>query len=141
MVLAGCLTGLSLTGCSSKGNSSDVGNDSSNTPEGKTKLKAIIVKHSLTKDVTQMKWLAEIEEKANVEIEWQQISADWDQKKSALFASGEIPDLLFNATSNSDFVQFNGLFEDLGPLIEKDAPNIQKMFSEHPELKNACYSN
>ncbi|ETT45606.1 ABC transporter substrate-binding protein [Paenibacillus sp. FSL P4-0338] len=135
LVLAGCLAGLSLTGCSSKGNSSDVGNDSSNTPEGKTKLKAIIVKHSLTKDVTQMKWLAEIEEKANVEIEWQQISADWDQKKSALFASGEIPDLLFNATSNSDFVQFNGLFEDLGPLIEKDAPNIQKMFSEHPELK------
>lgn len=89
-MLAGALAGLSLTGCSSKGNSPDAGNDGSNTPEGKTKLKAIIVKHSLTKDVTQMKWLAEIEEKANVEIEWQQISADWDQKKSALFASGEI---------------------------------------------------
>ncbi|MFD2875553.1 hypothetical protein ACFTAO_05515 [Paenibacillus rhizoplanae] len=115
MVLAGCLTGLSLTGCSSKGNSSDVGNDSSNTPEGKTKLKAIIVKHSLTKDVTQMKWLAEIEEKANVEIEWQQISADWDQKKSALFASGEIPDLLFNATSNSDFCTIQRVVRGSGP--------------------------
>ncbi|AIQ39553.1 ABC transporter substrate-binding protein [Paenibacillus sp. FSL R5-0912] len=132
--MTGCLIGAVLAGCS-KENSPDSTNTGTNSPAEKTKLKAIIVKHSLTKDVTQMKWLMDLEEKANVDIEWQQISADWDQKKSALFASGEIPDLLFNATQNSDFVQFNGLFEDMGPLIEKEAPNIQKMFSEHPELK------
>lgn len=133
-LFACCLVGATLTGCggASESSSNKNGNASSNEP---TKLTAIFVKHSLTKDVKDMKWLSDLEKKANVDIEWQQISADWDQKKSALFASGEIPDLLFNATKNSDFVQFNGLFEDLSPLIEKNAPNIQKMYSDHPELK------
>lgn len=36
-----------------------------------------------------MKWLMDLEEKANVDIEWQQISADWDQKKSALLQAGK----------------------------------------------------
>ena len=42
------------------------------------KLKALIISHPLTKDVTDMKWLQEIEEQANVEIEWEQIRADWE---------------------------------------------------------------
>lgn len=132
--LAGCLVGAALTGCGGESESSANSNGSASN-NGPTKLTAIIVKNSLTKDVNEMQWLSDLEKKANVDIEWQQISADWDQKKSALFASGEIPDLLFNATSNSDFVQFSGLFEDLSPLIEKDAPNIQKMYSDIPELK------
>ncbi|MRN53735.1 extracellular solute-binding protein [Paenibacillus monticola] len=133
-LLTGCIVIASLAGCSNT-NRSETSDPGTNTATKKTKLTAIFVKHSLTKDVNEMKWLTDLEEKANVEIEWQQISADWDQKKSALFASGEIPDLLFNATKNSDFVQFNGLFEDLSPLIDKSGTNIQKMFSEHPELK------
>ena len=102
---------------------------------GKVKLTALVNKHSLTKDLDEIEWLKEIEEKAGVEIEWQQISADWDQKKSAMFASGEIPDLLFNATADSDYVQYQGLFENLEPLIEENAPNIKEMFEEHPETK------
>ncbi|ULO09015.1 extracellular solute-binding protein [Paenibacillus sp. 19GGS1-52] len=133
-LLTGCIVIASLAGCSSS-NRSETSDPGTNNTTEKTKLTAIFVKHSLTKDVNEMKWLTDLEEKANVEIEWQQISADWDQKKSALFASGEIPDLLFNATKNSDFVQFNGLFEDLSPLIDKSGTNIQKMFSERPELK------
>ncbi|WP_375533101.1 extracellular solute-binding protein [Paenibacillus terreus] len=128
---------LVLAGCQS--NRADSGGEDSS---GKTKLTAVIVKHSLTKDVNQMKWLKDLEDRANVEIEWQQITADWDQKKSALFASGQVPDLLFNATTDSDFVQFNGLFEDMSALIEQEAPNVQKMFEEHPELKTlAAESN
>lgn len=134
VLLAGCLVGAALTGCGGKDESGADQNE--NASNGKpTKLTALFVKHSLTKDINEIQWLSDLEKKANVEIEWQQISADWDQKKSALFASGEIPDLLFNATKNSDFVQFGGLFEDLSPLIEKNAPNIQNMFSEHPDLK------
>ncbi|WP_232729984.1 type 2 periplasmic-binding domain-containing protein [Paenibacillus phocaensis] len=134
VLLTGCLVGAALTGCGGKDESGADQNE--NASNGKpTKLTALFVKHSLTKDINEMQWLSDLEKKANVEIEWQQISADWDQKKSALFASGEIPDLLFNATKNSDFVQFGGLFEDLSPLIEKNAPNIQNMFSEHPDLK------
>lgn len=98
----------------------------------KVKLTALFVKHSLTKDLNEMQWLTDLEEKCNVEVEWQQISADWDQKKSAMFASGEIPDLLFGATADSDYVQYNGLFEDMKPLIEQYAPNIKDMFNEVP---------
>lgn len=129
-LLAISMVSLVLAGCQS--NRTDSGEDGSS---GKTKLTAIIVKHSLTKDVNQMKWLKDLEDKANVEIEWQQITADWDQKKSALFASGQVPDLLLNATADSDFVQFNGLFEDMSSMIEQEAPNVKKMFDEHPELK------
>ncbi|ODM07203.1 extracellular solute-binding protein [Eisenbergiella tayi] len=136
VILSCAMAAATLAGCNSAGNSSSGGNtDNSgnvNTGEGKVKLTALFVKHSLTKDLNTMQWLTDLEEKYNVEIEWQQISADWDQKKSAMFASGEIPDLLFGATVDSDYVQYNGLFEDMKPLIEQYAPNIQSMFKEVP---------
>lgn len=102
------------------------------------KLTALFNKHSLTKDVNEMQWLTDLEADCNVDVEWQQISADWDQKKSAMFASGEIPDLLFNATADSDYIQYYGLFEDLKPWIEQYAPNLQAMFEEVPETEILC---
>lgn len=136
-LLAGCMVTASLAGCGESTGGSSSGSTGSTATSGKVKLTALFVKHPLTKDVTKMKWLQQLEDKAGVEIEWQQISADWDQKKSAMFASGEIPDLLFNAvdSSGSDFVQYNGLFADMSSLIEKDAPNISQMFKDHPETK------
>lgn len=98
------------------------------------KLKALIISHPLTKDVTDMKWLQEIEEQANVEIEWEQIRADWETVKSTRFAAGDIPDLLFNATVDSDYTKYNGLFMDLTPYIsEETTPNITAMFTEEPD--------
>lgn len=136
-LLAGCMVTAGLAGCGESTGGGSSGSTGSTATSGKVKLTALFVKHSLTKDVTKMKWLQQLEDKAGVEIEWQQISADWDQKKSAMFASGEIPDLLFNAVdaSGSDFVQYNGLFADMTSLIEKDAPNISQMFKDHPETK------
>lgn len=100
------------------------------------KLKALIISHPLTKDVTDMKWLQEIEEQANVEIEWEQIRADWETVKSTRFAAGDIPDLLFNATVDSDYTKYNGLFMDLTPYIsEETTPNITAMFTEEPDTK------
>ena len=82
-----------------------------------------------------MKWLQEIEDKAGVEIEWEQIYTDWDTTKSTRFASGDIPDLLFNATVDSDYTTYSGLFMDMTELIEKNAPNVQTMFEEVPDTK------
>ena len=139
LVLAGALLITSATGCGSGGGTGSQAAASTaggrSAPAAKVKLTALFVKHPLTKDLTQMKWLQDLEEKCNVDVEWQQISADWDQKKSPMFASGNIPDLLFFATATSDYAQYPGLFEDLTPLIEKDGTNVKKMFSEHPELK------
>lgn len=102
-------------------------------------LTALISKHPLTKDVNEMEWLSLLEKENGVEIEWQQITADWDQKKSVMFAGGDIPDILFKATATTDFATYNGLFENLAPYIENGTmPNVAKMFEEHPELRAMC---
>lgn len=125
---------ISMTAGCSTGKSNN--NGSGNTSGEKVKLTALINKHSLTKDLKTMKWLTDLEQKTNVQIEWQQISADWDQKKAPMFASGEIPDILINCTATSDYAQYNGLFADLTPLIQKDGPNLTQMFKDRPEIKN-----
>lgn len=137
-ILGGCGSNNSTTSTKNNSNDSSTTTNDSASPNdngGKVKLTALINKSSLTKDVNEMQWLADLEEKCNVEIEWQEISADWDQKKAPMFASGNIPDLLFNATSDEDYVIYDGLFENLKPLIEEHAPNIQRMFKEHPETE------
>lgn len=160
LLLAGSMLTGCLTGC---GNSSDGGDssaektdggeskaeeskESTGTEEGSAgnsgetvKLTALISKHSLTRDVNEMEWLRIMEEESGVEIEWQQISADWDQKKSVMFAGGDIPDMLFKATGTDDFVQYNGLFADFAPYIDGgQMPNVAKMFEDQPQVRKLC---
>lgn len=143
-LLASCLTACANENTASTAESTANGSSAADTSgEGGdsgeiVKLTALFNKHSLTKDVNEMQWLTDLEADCNVDVEWQQISADWDQKKSAMFASGEIPDLLFNATADSDYIQYYGLFEDLKPWIEQYAPNLQAMFEEVPETEILC---
>ena len=99
----------------------------------KVKLKAVFIAHPLTQSVYDMEWLMEIEEEAGVDIEWEQIYTDWNQVKSTRFASGDIPDLLFNATSDSDYTTYDGLFMELTDLIDQYAPNVKAMFAEEPD--------
>ena len=153
MLMTGCMMAGSLAGCgnaadgekadTSESADSAASEDSSaqNTQDAKTgekvKLTALISKHSLTKDVNEMEWLNILEEENGVDVEWQQISADWDQKKSVMFAGGDIPDILVKATSTTDFATYNGLFENLAPFIDAgDMPNVSKMFEDHPELRS-----
>lgn len=141
----------SFVGCSSgakdgdKSSNTDApktsGGDSStaNTSgsEEKVPLKAILLKHPLTQEAANMEWLQKAEEAAGVEITYEEISADWAQIKGTLLASGDIPDLIIGAGGliDADFITFNGLFQDMSELIPDNAPNIQKMFEEHPELE------
>lgn len=136
-LLAGAMLVTGIAGCSA-GGSSESGSET--TADGKTKLTALFVSHSATKDVEEMKWLQEIEEECNVEVEWEQVRADWETVKSTRFASGDIPDLLFNATTNSDYTKYTGLFQDLTDLIEENAPNIQEMFTNVPDTKTLATS-
>ncbi|RGE56704.1 extracellular solute-binding protein [Eisenbergiella massiliensis] len=146
-MLAGCLGISCLAGC---GNTSGGGDETSaasvSTTQGEektngetVKLTALISKHSLTKDVNEMEWLRLLEEENGVDVEWQQITADWDQKKSVMFAGGDIPDILVKATVTTDFATYNGLFENLAPYIDEGKmPNVAKMFEDHPELRVLC---
>ena len=112
IVLAMMLSISTLAGCGSAGEgsaSSGSGNADESSPElsgdsGEAgeeqgtgeivKLSALAVKHPLTKDVNEMQWMTDLEEACGVDVEWQQVSSDWDQKKNSMFASGDIPDIL-----------------------------------------------
>ena len=80
-----------------------------------------MVKHPLTKPLAEMEWLKKAEEAAGVEIKWQEITADWGQKKGTMLASGDIPDLFIggNVITDADFAQFQGLFQDMTELLPK----------------------
>lgn len=147
IVIAICLSVSVLTGCggekpseqtSGNSTSGSTSVSSSQIPNDQVvELTAIFPKHPLTKPLAEMEWLQEAEKRAGVHVQWEEITADWAQKKSTLFASGDIPDLVVGANSilDTDFAQFPGLFEDLTPLIDKYAPNVKKMFEEKPETK------
>lgn len=133
-----CLSALTLAGCSGGGNNKAGEADSGDTTTpGKVKLTAIMTKHPLTQEFKNMKWLQDAQDRAGVEIEWQEVTADWDQKKGTLLASGDIPDLIVgpNSITDADFAQFQGLFQDLSGLIDEHAPNVQAMFDAKPETK------
>ena len=100
----------------------------------KVKLTGVFISHALTKSVYEMKWLMEIEERAGVDVEWEQIYTDWNQLKTTRFAAGDIPDILINATGDSDYTTYDGLFLELTDLInEENTPNICAMFREEPD--------
>ena len=99
----------------------------------KVQLTALFIAHPLTKHVDEMKWVSELEERAGVDVTWEVIWTDWDQVKSTRFASGDIPDLLFNATNDADYVTYQGLFMDLTELVAQHAPNVTAMFTEEPD--------
>lgn len=104
--------------------------------EAPVKLTGLIAKHPLTKELATMEWLKQVEKEAGVEITWQEISADWDQIKSTMFASGDIPDILINATNNADYTTYVGLFENLSPWISVEkTPNLYAFFQAHPEAQ------
>ncbi len=97
------------------------------------KLTALFVAHPLTKQVDEMKWVDEVEQVANVDVTWEVIYTDWSQLKATRFAAGDIPDVLLNATSDSDYSTYSGLFMELTDLIANYAPNVTAMFEEEPD--------
>ena len=100
-------------------------------------LDVIFYTNSLTKDVGEIEYINNMAEEANVTLEIEQISSGWDEIKSTLLASGDIPDLIIgkDAIVSSDVAQFKGLFADMSGMIDEYAPNIRKAFDEHPELE------
>lgn len=113
------------------------GQKSEKAAQDVVRLKGLVYKSAQTDSVETMQWLKDAQEAAGVEIEWEEISSDWGSVKSTLLASGDIPDIMMgtDAFINSDFLTFQGLFEDMAPWIDSSAPNIRKVFEEHPELK------
>ena len=99
--------------------------------EDGSSLNILVAKHPLTKAIGDMAWVADLEKESGVKITWQEVSADWDQKKSTLLAAGDLPDLMIstNVITDSDLATYGSLFEDLSDDMEA-LPNVADMFEQ-----------
>lgn len=88
-----------------------------------------------------MKYFKEMEKNTNIHFTFQTPPLEsFETRKKLLFASNELPDIFYaSSLSNSEITQYSkqGLLIPLEDLIEKHAPNIQKLFEEHPDIKKS----
>lgn len=85
--------------------------------------------------------MAQLEEEAGVNIEWQVYAyGDWMEQKSLLLASGDLPDAFFGslALNASDLAQNKAAFVDLTDLIPANMPNLTKALESDGALKAVC---
>ncbi len=90
-----------------------------------------------------MELFKEIEERTNVDINWELIpQTDWDQKKNLKLASGTYPDAFYGGITDHDITKYapQGIFIPLDDLIDKYAPNIKKIFEKYPAYEKSCRS-
>lgn len=82
--------------------------------------------------------LKELEEKADVKIEWDvHYYGDWSEQKSLMLASGNLPDAFWGeiSLSDTDISQNQEYFVDLTPYIDECMPNLSRIFKEDPSMK------
>jgi putative aldouronate transport system substrate-binding protein len=122
---------LLLAACGSGGDDDASGDGSGGGSGGGDDLKILVVKHPLTRPMEDMAWVKDLEKAADVSITWEEVSADWDQKKSTMLAAGDTPDLIIgvNAITDADLATFRTLFEDLSDDMDA-LPNVKAMFDE-----------
>ncbi|SFA93305.1 putative aldouronate transport system substrate-binding protein [Cohnella sp. OV330] len=111
-----------------------------NTAPGTTRqqpvtLKVMAVTHQLTKDLKDIPYLSQIAQNAGVNVEWTQSRTGWDERKSVVLTSGDLPDAFLAGLTDQDIIANQDHFVDLSPYIDKYAPNIKKMFAEEPDAK------
>ncbi|SDN43928.1 carbohydrate ABC transporter substrate-binding protein, CUT1 family [Actinomyces ruminicola] len=109
---------------------------------GSNGLRILVLKHALTKPMAQMAWVKQLEDVAGMPITWEEVSADWDQKKSTMLAAGDVPDLIVGtgAISDSDLATYGTLFEDLSDDLDA-IPNVKEMLAAKPELMALATQN
>lgn len=83
----------------------------------------------------------EYEDLTNIEIEWEQVhNESLEEKRNLALASGDLPDAFFaSSIPPLDLLRYGeqGVLISLNDLIEEHAPNLNKLFEEQPEVKDA----
>lgn len=82
-----------------------------------------------------------VEEKTNVHIEWILADRDngWEEKKSLMFASQDLPDAIYNGGFvDNDLLNYGsqGMLIPLGKLIDGYGDNLKKVFESNPAFKS-----
>lgn len=103
-------------------------------------LKVLAVLDARSPKLETLSNFQRIEEKTGVKIEWEYIPATaWDEQKSLILASGDLPDIFFGAKAmkTSDIMANVEYFLPLQDLIAEYGQNIQAMWEAVPNTKIA----
>lgn len=89
----------------------------------------------------------EAEKTTNVKIDWDLNpgGSSWAEKKSLMFASGDLPDAFFGhgiLDESTEVVKYGsqGILIPLEELIDQYAPNVKALFEARPDYKKALTS-
>lgn len=131
LLLAACGNGGAESG--ENGTNDSNGGDSDEVAE----LTGVFLAHPLTKDINEMQWLADAEEAAGVDINWETVTADWDQQIGPMLSAGDLPDIIIgpNAVNGSQHQQFKGMFINFNDYLDQ-MPNVSAMFEEKPVTRD-----
>ena len=103
-------------------------------------LKVLAVLDARSPKLETLSNFQRIEEETGVKIEWEYIPATaWDEQKSLILASGDLPDIFFGAKAmkTSDIMANVEYFLPLQDLIAEYGQNIQAMWEAVPNTKIA----
>lgn len=103
-------------------------------------LKVLAVLDARSPKLETLSNFQRIEEETGVKIEWEYIPATaWDEQKSLILASGDLPDIFFGAKAmkTSDIMANIEYFLPLQDLIAEYGQNIQAMWEAVPNTKIA----
>lgn len=87
-----------------------------------------------------MWWSKELLNRANVIIDWILVEqSGFQEKKNLVLAAGDYPDIFIDGVTKTDEQTFGpmGIFVDLAPYIEENAPNMQELFERYPDVKKS----
>ena len=112
-----------------------------------------IVKEQVTIDVLHVRYqvagdtfkdseyFKKMEQDTHVKIDWKVAwESDWPEQRSIMFASGDLPSVIFGARGFTDMEILSNLdyFLPLNDLIDQYMPNLQKVFEEEPAMRQIC---
>ena len=83
-------------------------------------------------------FFARMQERTGISFTFQEYksSSDWQKAKEQMFATGELPDVLFKASLTSEeLIRYtdSGQLIDLKPLLEENAPHLWTLLTENPD--------
>lgn len=106
-------------------------------------LSFLYVKSANMRDLKENAMFQELEKTTNVTIDWQYAGdADWEEQKSLLLASGDLPDVFFGSNSLKDMDIMTNLdfFIPLEDYIDKYCPNLQAAYEAEPTMRKMITS-
>ena len=100
-------------------------------------LNVILIQQAVAISPTEMQFLTDLCEEANVTVNWTTYTSQtWQEVKNVVMASTtELPDIFIGALTKNDFATYSTYFIPLEDLIEECAPHISEMFDTYPDMR------